>query len=56
MNAVLAAFMQSFIQKKGNDQEDLQPRTLELAQVQEDKYFGHVISKESTAVSCKFRH
>ena len=41
-----AAVRQSVIKKKGNDQEDLYLRTLDLAQVQEDEYFGHVISKD----------
>lgn len=38
------------IKKKGNDQEDLYLRTLELAQVQEDEYFGHVVSKDLTGI------
>ena len=46
MNATMEAVRQSVIKKKGNDQEDLYLRTLELAQVQEDEYFGHVISKD----------
>lgn len=48
MNASMEAVRQSVIKKKGNDQEDLYLRTLELAQVQEDKYFGHVVSKDLT--------
>ena len=50
MNAALEAVRQSVIQKKGNDQEDLYLRTLELAQVQEDEYFGHVISEDLTGI------
>ena len=46
MNAAMEAVRQSVIKKKGNDQEDLYLRTLDLAQVQEDEYFGHVISKD----------
>ena len=41
---------QSVIKKKGNDEEDLYLRTLELAQVQEDEYFGHVVSKDLTSI------
>ena len=50
MNAVMEAVRQSVIKKKGNDQEDLYLRTLELAQVQEDEYFGHVVSKDLTSI------
>ena len=50
MNAVLEAVRQSVIKKKGNDREDLHLRTLELAQVQEDEYFGHVVSKDLTGI------
>ena len=50
MNAALEAVRQSVIQKKGNDREDLYLRTLELAQVQEDEYFGHVISEDLTGI------
>mgnify|MGYP003482939626 CR=1 FL=1 len=50
MNAAMEAVRQSVIKKKGNDQEDLYLRTLELAQVQEDEYFGHVISKDLTGI------
>ena len=50
MNAVMEAVRQSVIKKKENDQQDLYLRTLELAQVQEDEYFGHVISKDLTGI------
>lgn len=50
MNAALEAVRQSVIKKKGNDQEDLYLRTLELAQVQEEEYFGHVISKDLNGI------
>ena len=50
MNSVMEAVRQSVIKKKGNDQEDLYLRTLELAQVQEDEYFGHVVSKDLTGI------
>lgn len=52
MNAAMEAVRQSEIKKKGNDEEDLYLRTLELAQAQEDEYFGHVVSKDLT-VNCK---
>jgi len=50
MNAAMEAVRQSVIKKKGNDQEDLYLRTLELVQVQEDEYFGHVVSKDLTGI------
>ena len=50
MNATMEAVRQSVIKKKGNDQEDLYLRTLELAQVQEDEYFGHVVSKDLASI------
>ena len=50
MNAVLEAVRQSVIKKKGNDNDDLHLRTLELAQIQEEEYFGHVISKDLTSI------
>lgn len=50
MNAAMEAVRQSVIKKKGNDEEDLYLRTLELAQVQEDEYFGHVVSKDLTSI------
>ena len=55
MNAVMEAVRQSVIKKKGNDQEDLYLRTLELAQVQEDEYFGHVVSKDLNGILCDIR-
>lgn len=50
MNAVMETVRQSVMKEKGNDQEDLYLRTLELAQVQEDEYFGHVISRDLTGI------
>ena len=44
MNAVLQAARQMVLMQQGTTQNDLYLRTLELAQVQEDEYFGHVIS------------
>ena len=45
MNAAMEAVRQSVIKKKGNNEEDLYLRTLELAQVQEDEY-----SKDLTSI------
>ena len=50
MRITKEAVRQSVIKKKGNDEEDLYLRTLELAQVQEDEYFGHVVSKDLTGI------
>lgn len=46
MNAVLQAVRQMVLMQQGTTQNDLYLRTLELAQVQEDEYFGHVISDD----------
>lgn len=50
MNVYLEAVRQSVIKKKGNDQEDMYLRTLELAQVEEHEYFSHVLSKDLTCI------
>lgn len=49
MNAVLEAVRQMVSMRKNGDN-DLHLRTLELAQVQEEDYFGHVISNDLTAI------
>ena len=46
MNAVLQAVRQMVLMQQEEKQNDLYLRTLELAQVQEDEYFGHVISDD----------
>ena len=46
MNAVLQAVRQMVLMQQGEAENDLYLRTLELAQVQEDEYFGHVISDD----------
>lgn len=46
MNAVLQAVRQMVLMQQGETENDLYLRTLELAQVQEDEYFGHVISDD----------
>jgi len=46
MNAVLATVRQTLLTKQEVGHDDLYLRTLELAQVQEEEYFGHVVSKD----------
>lgn len=46
MNAVLEAVRQMLLAKQGASQDDLYLRTLELVQVQEEEYFGHVVSED----------
>lgn len=46
MNAVLQTVRQMVLMQQGETENDLYLRTLELAQVQEDEYFGHVISDD----------
>lgn len=50
MNAVLESVRQMVLAKQEGNADDLHLRTLELAQVQEDEYFGHVISEDLTAI------
>lgn len=46
MNAVLEAVRQMLLTKQEAGQDDLYLRTLELAQVQEEEYFGHVVTDD----------
>lgn len=46
MNAVLEAVRQMLLTKQTAGQDDLYIRTLELAQVQEEEYFGHVVAED----------
>ena len=46
MNAVLEAVRQMLLAKHTTGQDDLYLRTLELAQVQEEEYFGHVVAED----------
>lgn len=46
MNAVLEAIRQMLLAKQSAGQDDLYIRTLELAQVQEEEYFGHVVAED----------
>ena len=44
MNAVLGAVRQMALMKSGGDESDLHLRTLEVAQIREDEYFGSLIA------------
>ena len=44
MNAVLEAVRQMALMKNGGAENDLHPRTLEVAQIREDEYFGSLIA------------
>ena len=50
MNAVLEAVRQMVLAKKGDGKNDLYLRTLELAQVPEEEYFGHVVADDLTGI------
>ena len=46
MNAVLEAVRQTALMKNGGDENDLYLRTLEVAQIREDEYFGSLIADD----------
>ena len=46
MNAVLGAVRQMALMKSGGDESDLHLRTLEVAQIREDEYFGSLIAAD----------
>ncbi|MGI5980208.1 MAG: helix-turn-helix domain-containing protein [Dysosmobacter sp.] len=46
MNAVLEAVRQMALMKNGGAENDLHPRTLEVAQIREDEYFGSLIADD----------
>lgn len=46
MNAVLEAVRQMTLAKHKGEEDDLYSRTLALAQVQDEEYFAHVVSKD----------
>ena len=50
MNAVLEAVRHMTLAKHKGEDEDLYLRTLAVAQVQEEEYFGHVIAKDMAAI------
>ena len=50
MNAVLEAVRQMTLAKHKGEEEDLFSRTLALAQVPEEEYFAHIVSKDMAAI------
>ena len=46
MNAILEAVRQMALMKNGGDENDLYLRTLEIAQIREDEYFGSLIADD----------
>ena len=50
MNAVLEAVRQMTLAKHKGEEEDLYSHTLAVAQVQEEEYFAHIISKDMAAI------
>lgn len=55
MNAVLEAVRQMLLAKQTAGQDDLYIRTLELAQVQEEEYFGHVVAEDLNRILRRIR-
>ena len=50
MNAVLEATRQMVLAKRKGEEEDLYSRSLALAQVHEEEYFAHVVSKDMATI------
>lgn len=50
MNAVLEAVRQMVLAKREDSANDLYLRTMELAQVSEEEYFGHVVADDLTVI------
>ena len=50
LNAVLEAVRQMVLAKREDSTNDLYLRTLELAQVSEEEYFGHVVANDLTEI------
>ena len=50
MNAVLEAVRQMALMKNGGEENDLHLRTLEVAQIREDEYFGHLVAGDLTSI------
>lgn len=55
MNAVLEATRLMVLAKRKGEEDDLYSRTLSLAQVQEEEYFAHVVSKDIAKILCDIR-
>ena len=53
MNAVLGAVRQMALMKSGGDESDLHLRTLEVAQIREDEYFGSLIADDLKGILAK---
>ena len=50
MNAVLEAVRQMALMKNGGEENDLHLRTLEVAQIQEEEYFGHLVADDLSSI------
>ena len=50
MNAVLEAVRQMALMKNGGEENDLHLRTLEVAQIREDEYFGHLVAGDLSSI------
>ena len=55
MNAVLEAVRQMALMKNGGEENDLYLRTLEVAQIREDEYFGSLIADDLKGILCDIR-
>ncbi len=55
MNAVLEAVRQMALMKNGGNENDLHLRTLEVAQIREDEYFGSLIADDLKGILCDIR-
>ena len=55
MNAVLEAVRQMALMENGGDANDLYLRTLEVAQIREDEYFGSLIADDLKGILCDIR-
>ena len=56
MNAVLEAVRQMALMKNGGEENDLHLRTLEVAQIREDEYFGSLIADDLKGILCDIRN
>ncbi len=50
MNTILAAVRKQLMEKDGADENNLNIRTLEVAQVQESEYFSHVVADDMAVI------
>lgn len=55
MNTVLEAVRQMVLMKNGDEENDLHLRTLEVAQIREDEYFGSLIADDLKGILCDVR-